>query len=228
MDMLVNKLINTLQLACESKNAKIITPALDCLQVCRWRVHHRISRHFSSLPNEQTLSLCSVSLQKLMAYGFIRGDLPDHDAPTKTLMDKVINIICRCFDTPNEGVRLQIIKAFLTAVSSPICDVHEHALMNAIRTCYNIYLVSKSSVNQTTAKATLTQMLNIIFQRMEVKYLLFTKAPPNPSYSYSPQLIVMPHLEYCTTTTTTTGSQCRCHFRTCLYPKQSKLRCLCE
>jgi len=31
--MLVNKLINTLQLACESKVAKIMTTALDCLQV---------------------------------------------------------------------------------------------------------------------------------------------------------------------------------------------------
>jgi hypothetical protein len=39
--------------------------------------------------------------------------------------------------------------------------------MNAIRTIYNIYLVSRNQVNQSTAKATLTQMLNTIFQRME-------------------------------------------------------------
>ncbi len=36
-----------------------------------------------------------------------------------------------------------------------------------MRTCYNIYLTSRSDVNQTTAKATLTQMLNVVFQRME-------------------------------------------------------------
>ena len=39
--------------------------------------------------------------------------------------------------------------------------------MKAIKTCYNIYLASKNLVNQTTAKATLTQMLSVIFQRLE-------------------------------------------------------------
>lgn len=36
-----------------------------------------------------------------------------------------------------------------------------------MRTSYNIFLMSRSEVNQVTAKASLTQMLNIIFQRME-------------------------------------------------------------
>ena len=41
------------------------------------------------------------------------------------------------------------------------------ALLLTVRTCYNIFLMSRSTVNQTTAKATLTQMLNCVFQRME-------------------------------------------------------------
>lgn len=40
-------------------------------------------------------------------------------------------------------------------------------LTQAVRTCYNIFLMSRSEVNQTTAKASLTQMLNVVFQRME-------------------------------------------------------------
>lgn len=36
-----------------------------------------------------------------------------------------------------------------------------------MRTCYNIYLMSRSEVNQTTARASLTQMVNVVFQRME-------------------------------------------------------------
>ena len=42
------------------------------------------------------------------------------------------------------------------------------ALLLAVRTCYNIFLMSRSEVNQTTAKASLTQMLNVVFQRMEL------------------------------------------------------------
>ena len=42
------------------------------------------------------------------------------------------------------------------------------ALLLTVRTCYNIFLMSRSTVNQTTAKASLTQMLNCVFQRMEL------------------------------------------------------------
>lgn len=46
-------------------------------------------------------------------------------------------------------------------------EVHEGTILLAVRTCYNIFLASKNLINQTTARATLTQMLNVIFTRME-------------------------------------------------------------
>ena len=94
----------------------------------------------------------------------------------------------KCFtnETTDDNVQLQIIKALLTAVTSSVCDIHEGTLLKvawlpfrvpvrwidglrwqAVRTCYNIYLTSKSLVNQSTAKATLTQMISVIFRRME-------------------------------------------------------------
>lgn len=65
------------------------------------------------------------------------------------------------------GVQLQIIKALLTVVTSQHVEVHEATVLLAVRTCYNIFLASKNLINQTTARATLTQMLNVIFMRME-------------------------------------------------------------
>lgn len=47
--------------------------------------------------------------------------------------------------------------------------MHEATILKAVKTCYNIYLASKNLVNQTTARATLTQMLNVIFTRMEMQ-----------------------------------------------------------
>lgn len=64
-------------------------------------------------------------------------------------------------------MQLQIIKALLTVVTSQHVEVHEGTILLAVRTCYNIFLASKNLVNQTTARATLTQMLNVIFTRME-------------------------------------------------------------
>lgn len=59
------------------------------------------------------------------------------------------------------------VQALLTAVTSPHIEIHEGTVLLTVRTCYNIYLASRNLINQTTAKATLTQMLNVIFTRME-------------------------------------------------------------
>lgn len=58
-------------------------------------------------------------------------------------------------------------QALLTVVTTPHCEVHEGTLLQAVRTCFNIYLFSKNLVIQATAKASLTQMLSVVFQRME-------------------------------------------------------------
>lgn len=108
-------------------------------------------------------------LQKLIAYGHLTGNIPDSTAPGKFLIDRIVKTICLCFTGPqtDEGVQLQIIKALLTVVTSQHVEVHEGTVLDAVRTCYNIYLASKNLINQTTARATLQQMLNVIFTRME-------------------------------------------------------------
>ncbi|XP_046659778.1 brefeldin A-inhibited guanine nucleotide-exchange protein 1 isoform X2 [Homalodisca vitripennis] len=126
------------ELACQSKTSRIVVTALDCLQ-------------------------------KLIAYGHLTGNVPDSNTPGKLLIDRIVETICNCFSGPqtDEGVQLQIIKALLTVVTSQHVEVHEGTVLLAVRTVYNIYLASKNLINQTTARATLTQMLNVIFARME-------------------------------------------------------------
>ncbi|VDI74988.1 brefeldin A-inhibited guanine nucleotide-exchange protein, partial [Mytilus galloprovincialis] len=128
------------ELACQSKCFRIVNVALDCLQ-------------------------------KLIAYGHLTGNAVDTTSPGKRLIDRIVETICGCFHGPqtDEGVQLQIIKALLTVVTSNTVEIHEGTVLQTVRTCYNIYLASKNLVNQTTAKATLTQMLNVIFSRMELQ-----------------------------------------------------------
>ncbi|XP_065921136.1 brefeldin A-inhibited guanine nucleotide-exchange protein 1 isoform X3 [Magallana gigas] len=134
------------ELACQSKCARIVNIALDCLQ-------------------------------KLIAYGHLTGNTEDSTTPGKLLIDRIVETICGCFHGPqtDDGVQLQIIKALLTVVTSNTCEIHEGTVLQTVRTCYNIYLASRNLVNQTTAKATLTQMLNVIFSRMEVQAAQETK-----------------------------------------------------
>lgn len=128
-----------LKLACQSRSSRIVIIALDCIQ-------------------------------KLVAYGYLRGTRLDPDEQTKGLLiDTIVESVCNCFHGPatDDGVQLQIIKALLTLVTSPSCQVHESSLLLAIQTCFDIYLSSRNTTNQNTAKATLTQMFNNSFQKME-------------------------------------------------------------
>ncbi|KAJ8265237.1 hypothetical protein COCON_G00143360 [Conger conger] len=138
-----DKYVLPFELACQSKSPRIVSTSLDCLQ-------------------------------KLIAYGHITGNAPDSSVPGKRLIDRLVETVCNCFQGPqtDEGVQLQIIKALLTAVTSPHIEIHEGTVLLTVRTCYNIYLASRNLINQTTAKATLTQMLNVIFTRMETQAAL--------------------------------------------------------
>eukprot|EP00002_Diphylleia_rotans_P016528 TRINITY_DN3218_c0_g1_i3.p1 TRINITY_DN3218_c0_g1~~TRINITY_DN3218_c0_g1_i3.p1 ORF type:complete len:990 (+),score=197.12 TRINITY_DN3218_c0_g1_i3:89-3058(+) len=136
------KLFHPLKLACETKQPKLMQPALD-------------------------------SIHKMMIYGYVRNGYSAAAGSSVMFVDKVVDTICDCYDSPDENVQLQVIKALLTSVTSSICEVHDTTLLRAIRTCRYIYLSSKHLVNQKTAKATITQMIHLVFSRME----RYTKIP---------------------------------------------------
>lgn len=114
-------------------------------------------------------------IQKLTAYGHIKGNCLDPRQNNKLLIDTIVDTVCDCFNydevygttNTDESIQLQIMKALLTLVTSQ-CEVHGKSLLKVIKTCFNIYLGSKNTVNRTTAKATLQQMLSVIFNRIEV------------------------------------------------------------
>ncbi|KAG2691211.1 hypothetical protein I3843_08G000100 [Carya illinoinensis] len=129
--------LNPLRLAFETKNLKIIEPALDCLH-------------------------------KLIAYDHLEGDPGLDGGRNAPLFTDILNMICGCFDnSSSDSTILQVLKVLLTAVASSKFRVHGEPLLGVIRVCYNIALNSKSPVNQATSKAMLTQMMSIIFRRME-------------------------------------------------------------
>ncbi|CAN0918321.1 Brefeldin A-inhibited guanine nucleotide-exchange protein 5 [Linum grandiflorum] len=129
--------LNPLRLAFESKNLKILEPALDCLH-------------------------------KLIAYDHLEGDPGLDGGKNALLFTDILNMVCNCVDNSSpDSTILQVLKVLLTAVASTKFRVHREPLLGVIRICYNIALHSKSPINQATSKAMLTQMISIVFKRME-------------------------------------------------------------
>ncbi|CAK7347931.1 unnamed protein product [Dovyalis caffra] len=106
-------------------------------------------------------------IQKLIAHGYLRGEADPTGGTEAKLLAKLIESVCKCYDLGDDGVELLVLKALLSAVTSIALRIHGDCLLQIVRTCYDIYLGSKNVVNQTTAKASLIQMLVIVFRRME-------------------------------------------------------------
>ncbi|MBA0854378.1 hypothetical protein Goshw_029719 [Gossypium schwendimanii] len=106
-------------------------------------------------------------IQKLIAYGYLRGEADPSGGPEAQLLSKLIESVCKCHDLSDDAIELLVLKTLLSAVTSVSLRIHGDCLLQIVRTCYDIYLGSKNVVNQTTAKASLVQMLVIVFRRME-------------------------------------------------------------
>ncbi|KAJ1556020.1 guanine nucleotide exchange protein for ADP-robosylation factor [Cladochytrium tenue] len=87
------------------------------------------------------------------------------------IIGEAIEAICATFsggDTTDERLQLQIVKALTSAVSSvdPVATIHGAVLLRAVRTAYNIFLLSKSANAQTVSQASLTHMIQAVFGRI--------------------------------------------------------------
>nr|XP_009397789.1 PREDICTED: brefeldin A-inhibited guanine nucleotide-exchange protein 5-like [Musa acuminata subsp. malaccensis] len=153
--------LKPLRLAFEMKNIKLLEPALDCLH-------------------------------KLIAYDHLEGDPGLEGGKNASQFTDVLNMVCGCVDnSSSDSTILQVLKVLLTAVSSTRFRVHGEPLLGVIRVCYNIALNSKSPINQGTSKAMLTQMINIVFRRMEIDQVSVSSSSyehadiPSASYTTS-------------------------------------------
>lgn len=110
----------------------------------------------------------------------VDDNLEAKSSERRTLMDLVIETVAKCAEEYDDGVHIQVTISFqcclilsqvigvlLSAVTSQNCEVHEASLLLAVRSCFHIHLITKNSINKTTAKAALTQILSIVFFKME-------------------------------------------------------------
>lgn len=140
-----------LKLACETRNEKLMIASLDCISKL-------ISHSFfvESLPPSQQYSSPPES----------PGGAPLSSA---SLPDLVSHTITSAYtETTPDPVSLQIVKALLALVLSPTILVHHSSLLKAVRTVYNVFLLSQDPVNQMVAQGGLTQMVNHVFTRCQV------------------------------------------------------------
>ncbi|KAJ3307491.1 Brefeldin A-inhibited guanine nucleotide-exchange protein 2, partial [Blyttiomyces sp. JEL0837] len=160
--------------------SKMRETALDCLQKL---IAHNILSGAIQLTNKTTPSPSPSTSTLPTTPSSSAKPSPTHPSPpssealspsqSKTqprfLIDEIITTVCTTFtgSSTDDSVQLQVIKVLLTAITSTSCEIHGLALLKTLHTCFDINIYSKSLTNQGTAKASLTQMVNLVFSRME-------------------------------------------------------------
>lgn len=100
-----------------------------------------------------------------------------------SMIDSAISTVCGCFTGENTShkVELQIVKALMAAILNDELVAHGATLLKAIRQTYTIFVVSSSPANQTIAQATLSQMINVVFERVKTVFKRTIATPLTPS-----------------------------------------------
>lgn len=166
------EIFEPLRLACETRNEKLMIASLDCISKLisySFFAEPDSSSQFSSPPPSPHPSVLDTST-----------DASQTHMPQPSLVDLVAHTITACHaeNTP-EAVSLQVVKALLSLVLSPTILVHHSSLLKAVRTVYNVFLLSGDPVNQMVAQGGLTQMVHHVFTRCrrDAKTPLISAAP---------------------------------------------------
>lgn len=135
------KVVDALRLGCESARVATVDACLDCI--------HR-----------------------LFEYGHVGSggegtDIVLDDRPGA--LDELVAMVCGCLEVKEEEVYLRMVQTLLTAATRTKSGLHHGTLLAAVRTIYNIYLNAKMPATRTTARVSLTQILNLVFGRMEAE-----------------------------------------------------------
>ncbi|KAH9938300.1 guanine nucleotide exchange factor in Golgi transport N-terminal-domain-containing protein [Fomitopsis serialis] len=143
------EIFEPLRLACETRNEK--------LMVASWT--NTDSQPFPSPPPSP-----AANGRNSISTG------SNVNLPAISLVDIVVHTITSCHsETTPDPVSLQIVKALLSLVLSSTILVHQSSLLKAVRTVYNVFLLSSDPVNQTVAQGGLTQMVNHVFSRVKLE-----------------------------------------------------------
>ncbi|KAG8903868.1 guanine nucleotide exchange protein for ADP-robosylation factor [Tulasnella sp. 403] len=155
------EIFEPLRLACETKSEKLMIASLDCISKL-------ISYSFFAENVSPAQALSSASPPPSPTTGNSQQPSPHGNMPM-SLADLVTNTITSAYtESTPDTVSLQIVKALLALVLSNTILVHHSSLLKAVRTVYNVFLLSQDPVNQMVAQGGLTQMVNHVFSRAKV------------------------------------------------------------
>jgi brefeldin A-inhibited guanine nucleotide-exchange protein len=167
-----------LELIAQSKEAKrspaLLQASQRALDLCQREGSSAVPRDIleplklaCELQVDRLVSPALDLIAKLVSHGFF-SDESDASRDGPSLADIIVHIITTAYtETSSAAVSVQVVKSLLAIVLSTTLSVHQSSLLKAVRTVYNVYLLSPDPTTQLVAQGSLTQMIHHIFGRVK-------------------------------------------------------------
>ncbi|GAA6038174.1 hypothetical protein JCM8097_005777 [Rhodosporidiobolus ruineniae] len=168
-----------LRLACETKSLPLMITALDCLGKL-------VSYDFFVESQPARLDGPELPLRDDDNESTTGAGGPPANLESLPLADQITSTVCDCFSaspasssssssssasqatTQHDTLLLRLLSCLLSLILSSSLPVHQSALLKAVRTVYNVFLLGRPGTVQTVAQATLGQIVGGVFGRIEL------------------------------------------------------------
>ena len=172
-----------LRLACETRSLPVMITALDCLgKLVSYDFF--VEQHDPDAPQ---LALGRDDDNESLVGGAAGGaGASQVNLEALPLADQITATVCDCFSpspsnssssssssssasaatTQHDTLLLRLLSCLLSLILSSSLPVHQSALLKAVRTVYNVFLLGRAGTVQTVAQATLGQIVGGVFGRV--------------------------------------------------------------
>ncbi|KAJ2708023.1 guanine nucleotide exchange protein for ADP-robosylation factor, partial [Coemansia spiralis] len=110
-------------------------------------------------------------IEKLVSFRYFAAAAATEEGNADgALGQRLVHAVAKCFtgEGTADGVQLQIVKALFALLSSDHVAVRQAAMLETIRTTYNVFVAARSPSTQAIAQGTLAQMVHLVLERVPV------------------------------------------------------------
>eukprot|EP00189_Rhodosorus_marinus_P000427 CAMPEP_0113961046 /NCGR_PEP_ID=MMETSP0011_2-20120614/5075_1 /TAXON_ID=101924 /ORGANISM="Rhodosorus marinus" /LENGTH=1768 /DNA_ID=CAMNT_0000972611 /DNA_START=177 /DNA_END=5483 /DNA_ORIENTATION=+ /assembly_acc=CAM_ASM_000156 len=116
-----------------------------------------------------TIEQCIDFINRLIEHGYIGGSSAPNYRIDNSLerTTEIVNLVCSGMRTQEDSVYLRVLQALLSLVKTSDSGVHGNAMLTSIRTVYSVYINAQTESVRTSARASLDQIMEVVFGNLE-------------------------------------------------------------
>ena len=121
--------------------------------------------------NSRLVEIVLKCFTELVAKGYLEGSVHrvevEDSCRVVAVISRILKAVGSAHEVPDESIEQHLVRLLLYMTASSRVCLHGEALLLVVRSCYNVFLGTRSEQNQVFAKGCLMQIVSVVFSRAE-------------------------------------------------------------